>query len=106
MARISLVVSLWLKDEDITGFEEFESAAADIMSRYGGRIEKVIRCGIAERAPFEVLIVTFPTEEAVRQYRQDPRFAALLTIRERVIARTEVWRGREMRPYGAHGGSR
>jgi antibiotic biosynthesis monooxygenase (ABM) superfamily enzyme len=97
---VSLVVSLWIRGDDIGAFEAFEQAAAEVMSKYGGRIETVIRCSDFEAGPFEVHIVTFPDVMALDAYRQDPRVAELRPLRERVISRTEVWSGEQRHPYG------
>jgi hypothetical protein len=100
-ARITLVVSIWLKGDDVPGFEEFERQAAMLMAGHGGRVENVVRCGGANGAPFEVHVVSFPDTAAMQAYRADPRLAKLLPLRERVIARTEIWVGEQRSPYGA-----
>jgi len=91
--RVCLVVSLWIKGTDVAGFEAFERAAAAIMSNYGGNVEQVVRCSGVEGSPFEVHIVTFPSTQALQEYRDDPRLVELRPLRERVIARTEIWPG-------------
>ena len=91
--RVSLVVSLWIKGNDVAGFEAFERAAAEIMSIHGGNVEQVVRCSGVEGSPFEVHIVTFPSARALQEYHDDPRLVELRPLRERVIARTEIWQG-------------
>jgi len=93
MSSVSLVVSVWLKGDDVAGFEAFERAAAEVMAQHGGRIEHVARRTADGDGPFEVHVVTFPSERALADYRDDARFKALAPLRERVIARTEIWRG-------------
>ena len=95
MPRVSLVVSLWLNTDDVAAFESFERSAVRVMTRHGGRIDNVVRLTDAERGdgPFEVHIVSFPSWSAFDAYRADSAFKALLPQRERLIARTEVWRG-------------
>ena len=44
-----------------------------------------------------------PDVAAFDAYRADPRRVALGAQRERVIARTEVWRGAARRAYGSGG---
>ena len=99
--RLVLVVSLWLKDDDIAGFEAFEHAAADLMTAHGGRIDSVIRCAADPDGPFEVHLVSFPSVAAYDAYRADPRAVELRARRERVLARTEVWRGAALPAYGS-----
>jgi hypothetical protein len=101
--RLVLVVNLWLKDGDVAGFEAFEHAAADVMATHGGRIDAAIRCDAYAGGPFEVHLVSFPDVAAFDAYRADPRRVALGAQRERVIARTEVWRGAARRAYGSGG---
>jgi uncharacterized protein (DUF1330 family) len=102
-SRVNLVVSLWLKTDDIAGFESFERSAARVMATHGGRIDRVIRSADAERAdgPFEVHVVSFPNWSAFDAYRADPAFKALLPQRERLIGRTEIWRGEPRASYAA-----
>lgn len=40
--RLILIVSLWLKDLNVTEFEAFEREAARNMAKYGGQIERAI----------------------------------------------------------------
>jgi uncharacterized protein (DUF1330 family) len=101
MRPICLVVSLWLKGDDVGGFEAFERAAAGIMAKHGGRIEHVVRRSEPGDGPFEVHVVTFPSEAALDAYRADPSFKELGSTRERVISRTEIWRGELRTTYSA-----
>jgi len=100
-SRVTFIVSIWLKDNDVAGFESFERQAAAIMAGHGGHVETVVRCGGEGGAPFEVHVVSFPDAAAAGAYRADPRLAKLLPLRERVIARTEVWAGQQRSAYGA-----
>ena len=99
--RLTVVVSLWLRNNDVAAFEAFERNVASIVAAHGGRLENVIRCGGRDGAPFEVHVVTWPNAAAVEAYRNDPRTLALRAERERVIARTEIWTGDQRTPYGA-----
>jgi uncharacterized protein (DUF1330 family) len=100
-SRLTLVVSIWLKDDDVAGFEAFERQAAAIMAAHGGRVENVVRCGGKGDAPFEVHVVSFPDVTTAGAYRADPRLLKLFPLRELVIARTEVWPGQQRSAYGA-----
>ncbi len=42
-SRVNLVVSVWLKTDDVPAFESFERAAARVMAKHGGRIEAPLR---------------------------------------------------------------
>ena len=100
-SRVNLVVSLWLKTDDVAAFEQFERAAALVMAKHGGRIDHVVRGSDAEArdGPFEVHVVSFPDWDAFEAYRGDPQLKDLLPLRERLIARTEIWRGEERAVY-------
>ncbi len=100
-SRLTFIVSIWLKDNDVAGFESFERQAAAIMAAHGGRVENVVRCGGEGSVPFEVHVVSFPDAAAAGAYRADPRLLNLLPLRDRVIARTEVWTGQQRSAYGA-----
>ena len=100
-SRLTLVVSIWLKDNDVAGFETFERQAATIMAAHGGRVDHVVRCGGQGGAPFEVHLVSFPDAAAAGAYRADPRIVKLFPLRDRVVARTEVWAGQQRSAYGA-----
>jgi uncharacterized protein (DUF1330 family) len=105
MPRVTLIVSLWLKTDDIAAFEAFERAAAGVMAKHGGRIDQVIRKAGVERGdgPFEVHVVSFPDWSSFDAYRADPAFAALRPQRDRLIARTEILRGESRATYEASG---
>ncbi len=99
--RASLVVSLWLKTDDIAAFEAFERAAAQVMAEHGGRIDNVVRRSDTEArdGPFEIHVVSFPDWKAFESYRNDRRFKELMPLREQLIARTEIWRGERREGY-------
>lgn len=100
-SRASLVASLWLKTDDVAAFESFERAAARVMAKHGGRIDHVVRRADIERGdgPFEVHVVSFPDWRSFDAYRADADFKALLPQRERLMSRTEIWRGEPRETY-------
>jgi uncharacterized protein (DUF1330 family) len=83
-------------------FREFETAAARIMGRYGGRIERVIRPLSASPEgpqPHEIHLVSFPSQEHFEAYRADAELAGLAPLRQVAIARTELVIGIEGEGY-------
>ena len=97
-----LLVSLYIHPGQEMAFREFESVAARIMGRYGGRIERVIRPGrvVPEgNVPHEVHLVSFPDEAAFAAYRADAELAGMAALRQAAIARTEIIFGVESEPY-------
>ena len=99
--RLTLIVSVWLRDGDVAGFEAFESKVAKIQAKHGGRIERAIRLTPrdSDEQPFELHIVSFPDEGSLAAYRADEAMQALGPERERLIARTVIVEGRDVPPY-------
>ena len=99
--QLTLLVQLWLKEDNVAGFEAFERKAATIMAKHGGTIERVIRlAGGDPTVPFEVHVVSFPDEQAFAAYRADPAALALAQERAAVIEKTVVWSGVAVASYG------
>jgi hypothetical protein len=93
MPRLVLIVELWLRDDDVAGFEALERRFAVRLAVHGGVIERAVRLDGALEGPFEIHVVSFPDEAAFAAYRVDAEVAALAAERERVIARTVIRRG-------------
>src|SRR5579862_2208534 len=96
--ELIIVAALFVHPGHEAEFEQFESTAASIMQRYGGRIER--RIGFQPSAnpeqPHEVHILAFPDEGSFARYRADADLAALADLRARAIRNTVVWMGREL----------
>ena len=96
--KLIIVAALFVHPGREAEFEQFETVAASIMQRYGGRIER--RIGFASAAnpehPHEVHIVIFPDAESFARYRADTDLAALADLRSRAIRHTTVWIGKEL----------
>ena len=97
-AKITLVVALFVNPDRHAEFESFEARAAEIMSRFGGRIERRIECSTKDDSsvPDEVHVVTFPDLESYNRYRESPETQALASARAIAIRKTVVWRGVEL----------
>jgi uncharacterized protein (DUF1330 family) len=95
-------VHLFAHPGRLAELRRFEGAAARIMARYGGSIERVIRPTAAppgRALPDEVHLVWFPSRERFEAYRQDAELAGLAALRQAAIARTEVLIGEPGEPY-------
>ena len=94
-----LVAALFIHPGQEDAFRDFETQAAQIMARYGGRIERVIRPTSSTTSdaalPHEIHLVSFPTPDHFTAYRADPDLTALALLRQQAIARTEVVLGEE-----------
>jgi uncharacterized protein (DUF1330 family) len=96
--KLIIVASLFVHPGHEAEFEQFESAAASIMQRYGGRVER--RIGFASSPnpdqPHEVHILEFPDEASFARYRADADLQALADLRSRAIRHTVAWTGKEL----------
>ena len=83
-------------------FSSPQTAAARIMKKYGGRVERVIRptaANVSDALPYEVHVVTFPSHEQFEAYRADAELTSFATLRQTAIARTEILIGKDGEPY-------
>ena len=100
--RLTLIAALYLHPGREAEFGQFEAAAAKIMQRYDGTIER--RIGIApssgENLPYEVHVLSFPDEWSFQTYRTDPDLEGLRDLRALAIRETVLWFGTELPAYG------
>lgn len=100
--QIIVVASLFIHPGREVEFRHFETAAAHVMKKYGGKIERVIRPTVSPSTntlPYEIHVITFPSMERFEAYRTDADLAQLAPLRQAAIARTEVIVGAEREPY-------
>ena len=98
---IILVAKLFIHPGREVEFRQFETQAAQIMQKYGGRIERVIRPTSAapgDALPHEIHLVSFPNMAQFESYRGDSELAQLGPLRQAAIAKTEVTIGEEGDP--------
>jgi uncharacterized protein (DUF1330 family) len=100
---MTLVVILTVRPEALERFRAFETAAARVMERHGGALERavVIPPSRPSGPMKEVHLVTFPTPEAFAAYRNDGELKALAHLREASVVSTEVLVGEEGPDYRA-----
>ena len=97
-SAIVVVVCLFARPGQETAFRRFETEAARIIRRHGGRIDRVIRPTASSRSdvlPREIHVVSFPSLERFEAYRGDRDLAELAPLRESAIHRTEITIGKE-----------
>jgi hypothetical protein len=97
-----ILVQLFIHPGKAAELRRFETEAARIMRRHGGRIDRVIRpTGPARDGilPHEIHLVSFASSVGYEAYRTDPELRALAPLRESAIARTEVTLGVDGEPY-------
>jgi uncharacterized protein (DUF1330 family) len=96
---IILVVQLFIQVNQEVKFQQFEREATQIMQKYQGQIEKMIRpiyTGQENELPYEIHIIWFPSMEQFEAYRKDSDLAKLAALRQSAIARTEIIIGRDV----------
>lgn len=101
-SEVVLVVFVYVNSGMEAEFRRFETEAARVIRKYGGKIERVIRpldSAGQEPPPHEVHVVTFPSLDRFESYREDPELADLAPLRLSAIARTEITVGRDGEPY-------
>ena len=100
--RLTLIAALYLHPGREAEFAQFEAAAAEIMQRYGGMIER--RIGVApdsgQHLPYEVHVLSFRDERSFQAYRTDPDLQVLSALRALAIRETVLWFGTDLPAYG------
>ena len=102
MSGLVAIVSLFIHPGREEEFRHFEAAAARIIRRHGGRIERAITPRALPQGgppPHEIHVAWFPGPAQFEAYRNDPDLAALGPLRAAAIARTEIVISDEAEPY-------
>lgn len=89
---IKIVVLLEIKDRD--AFLLFEQQAIAIMRKYEGKLVAAFEPEKTESSTTnvaEVHYLKFPSIQAYRKYKQDPKLMQLSALREQAIANTTVF---------------
>ena len=94
--KLLLVVGIWINDERLAEFEDYERQAAKLLEKHSGRIERAVRVENsvnAENAPFEIHFVSFPNEQKFANFRADSETRQTANLHDWVIDRTEIFSG-------------
>lgn len=100
--KLTLIISVWLKHENVSGFEAYERRAARLMEKHGGEIECAVRVrkqSDKSDEPFEIHVVSFPNEKKFADYLADSETRKLAELRDGIIARTEIVAGCDTNIY-------
>jgi uncharacterized protein (DUF1330 family) len=80
-----------LQVNNFEALDEFESQAANIMTEYGGRIERAFEtCRNDDGTGEEVHLLAFENQQAFENYKSDSRHLDLRDLRDKAISGTEV----------------
>ncbi|HEY9292856.1 MAG TPA: hypothetical protein VIP98_16375 [Microlunatus sp.] len=88
---IDLCCLLWARPGQEAALSAYEDEVLDLVAGHGGA---VISRGVGDGKdgrPLEVQFFRFPAQAALDGYLADPRRTALSEVRDRVIARTELF---------------
>ncbi len=100
---LTLVAILTVRMDALASFREFETHAARIMARYGGRMERAVvvaQAGEPETIK-EIHVVTFPGQDAFAAYRGDGELARFAHLRAEAVLHSEVLVGVDGPDYAA-----
>ena len=100
---MTLVAILTVRKAAVDQFRAFESLAAKVMKKHGGRIERtvVVAPDSSPEVIKEIHVVTFPSEAAFAAYRKDEQLGELAHLRDRSVVHTELFVGEDGPSYGA-----
>jgi uncharacterized protein (DUF1330 family) len=82
-----LVQIVRIPAEGVADFQLYESRVLPLLPRHGGRLERRLRSADGR---IEVHVVSFPSPEALEQYRNDPERTAQLPLLTRSGAAREL----------------
>lgn len=85
-----LVAILTVPRAQLDAFRAYEHAAAKIMARHHGAIERALVVDTGGDTLRELHIVRFATDDDFARYRADPELLALADVRARCVLSTEI----------------
>jgi hypothetical protein len=92
---ITFGVLLWAHPGLADDLAAYEDQVLALLPDHGGRVDARLRSDVPE-APTEMQVITFADESGFESYMADPRRTASSDERDRVVARTELIRGRRI----------
>jgi hypothetical protein len=92
---ITFGVLLWAHSGLADDLSAYEDQVLALLPDHGGRVDSRLRSD-DPAAPTEVQVITFDDETGFESYLSDPRRTASAAERDRVVARTELFRGRRL----------
>lgn len=88
---LTLCVLLWSHAGEEEGLSAYEDSVLKLLAEHGAAVASRVRRKDAGDGPLEVQVIEFPDQAALDAYTSDPRRLASAELRERVVARTEVF---------------
>lgn len=88
---LTLCVLLWSNPGEDEGLSAYEDTVLGLLAEHGAAVLSRVRRRDAGDGPLEVQVIEFPDRAALDAYMSDPRRLASAELRERVVARTDVF---------------
>jgi hypothetical protein len=88
---LTLCVLLWSHPGEEDGLSAYEDEVLALLPEHGAVVASRVRRRGAGDGPLEVQVIELPGQAALDAYMSDPRRLASAGLRERVVARTEVF---------------
>lgn len=86
-----LCVLLWSHPGEEEGLSAYEDTVLGLLGEHGAVVASRVRRKDAGDGPLEVQVIEFADRAGLDAYMSDPRRLASAALRERVVARTEVF---------------
>lgn len=88
---LTLCVLLWSHPGEGEGLSAYEDSVLGLLVDHGGVVVSRVRRKDAGDGPLEVQVIQFADQAGLDAYMSDPRRLASADLRDRVVARTEVF---------------
>lgn len=88
---LTLCVLLWSRPGEEDGLSAYEDTVLKLLAEHSAVVASRVRRKDAGDGPLEVQVIEFSDQAALDAYMSDPRRLASAELRERVVARTEVF---------------
>ena len=88
---LTLCVLLWSHPGEEAGLSDYEDTVLGLLAEHNGVVVSRVRRKDAGDGPLEVHVIEFADQVALDGYLADPRRLASAELRERVVARTEIF---------------
>jgi hypothetical protein len=90
---ITVGVLLWARSGLGADLTSYEDEVLALLAGHGGRLVGRLRSSGEDGTPTETQLITFDDEAGYEGYLADPRRTMLAGERDRVIERTQLYRG-------------
>ena len=88
---LTLCVLLWSHHGEEEGLSAYEDTVLSLLAEHGAVVASRVRRKDVGEGPLEVQVIEFRDRAALDAYTSDPRRLASAELRERVVARTDVF---------------